>query len=261
MPKIHPTAIVDSAAELHDSVEVGPYSIIDGHVKIGEGTIVSSHVRIYAHAVIGKRNRIYHGVVLNGDPQDYGFKPGDPCYTVVGDDNLIREDFNCSGSADPGHPTRIGNHNMMMCDTHIGHDVQWGDHSVLVPGGIVAGHAEIGSYAIIGGGTAVHQHNRVGDYAMVGGMTGVRKDVPPYSLAEGADHFTWKGLNVIGLKRAGFTPDERKRLKDFYNKIYRSGKGMGTAVKELAEDPSLNERERMIIKFFQDSKRGMIPPH
>ena len=257
MGQIHPTAIIDPSARLHESVEVGPYSIIEAGVQIGEGTVISSSVRIYANAVIGKHNRIMHTVVINGEPQDLGFPPDGPRYTIIGDHNVLREDVNISGSEKADRPTRIGDHNYMMCDTHVGHDGQWGDHNVLVPGVVVGGHVSLGSYVVIGGATAVHQHCSIGDYSMIGGCSKITKDVPPYGMVEG-NPGSVVGTNVVGLKRAGFTPDERKEIKDAFKTIYHSGKNIGEAVRSLAD--GLDERGpavRRIVEFFQNSKRGV----
>lgn len=254
--KIHPTAIVDKTAKIADDVEIGPYSIIEANVELGAGCVVESHVRIYANAILGKNNRIYTGAVINCEPQDLSFKPGSPRFLKVGDDNIFREHANIHGAADQSHPTRIGNHNYFMGSTHAGHDCIIGDHNIITQGTVVAGHVTIGNHAFISGLVAIHQFCRVGDYAMIGGCSKIANDCPPYVTTDG-NPAAVVGLNVIGLRRGGFSPEQRQAIKQAYKVIYHSGMNRSEGVAELKKNGPHGPEVESIIRFFESSERGV----
>jgi UDP-N-acetylglucosamine acyltransferase len=249
--KIHPTAIIDPTAELDSSVEVGAYSIIGANVKIGAGCIVDSHVRIYADAVIGKNNRFYSLSIVNGEPQDLSFTPGSQRYMIIGDNNIFRELTNMHGSAKQEHATRIGDGNYFMGSTHVGHDSVVGNKNIVVQGGILAGHVKLGNNAFVSGLVAVHQFCRIGDNAMVSGCAKIVKDCPPYATTDG------NPASVIGLRRAGFTPDQRAAIKQAYKTIYHSGLNIGDGVAALKESGPHTPETANIVKFFEESDRGV----
>lgn len=254
--KIHPTAIIDPKAELHESVEVGPYSIIEGNVSIQEGTIIESHVKICAGSEIGKFNRFHQGAVIGVMPQDLGFNQQLLTKTVIGDHNIFREYSNIHKGTKEDSPTVIGNKNYFMGNSHVGHDCILGNNNILTHGCVLAGHVTLGNFAFISGLAAVHQFCFVGDYSMVAGLAKVVQDVPPYSTVDG-NPSTVVGLNSVGMKRAGFSPDVRNAIKHAYKLIYHSGMSTRKALDELEASTDSIEQVKYIIKFFRDSDRGV----
>lgn len=254
--KIHPTAIIDPTAELDGSVEVGAHAIIGANVKIGAGCLVDSHVRIYGDAIIGKNNRFYSFCVINGEPQDLSFTPGSRRYMTIGDNNIFRELTNMHGSATQEHATRIGDGNYFMGSTHVGHDSIVGNKNIVTQGAVLAGHVTLGNHAFVSGLVAVHQFCRIGDYAMISGCSKIVKDCPPYATTDG-NPASVIGLNVVGLRRGGFTPEQRAAIKQAYKIIYHSGHNMGKGVAALKESGPHTPETAQIVKFFEESERGV----
>ncbi|MFC1684473.1 acyl-ACP--UDP-N-acetylglucosamine O-acyltransferase [Pseudomonadota bacterium] len=256
MSNIHSTAIIEDGAELHPSVQVGPYSIIEAGAVIGEGCIIESNVRIYSATRMGQRNRVCHGVTLGSEPQDLSYTPEKSKPLTIGDDNHFKEGVNISRGVKEEHGTIIGNNNYLMAYAHVGHDCIVGDHNIFANTATLAGHVEMEHHIFLSGHTATHQFCRIGAYAMVAGVSGVPQDVPPYVVADG--HRTEiVGLNLVGLKRNGFSPQQRTAIKKAYKTIFKSGLKPTEALEKLkAEDPP--EEVQHIIRFFEASKRGMI---
>ena len=253
--KIHPTASIDPKAELHESVTVGAYTVIEGDTIIDEGTVIGSGVRLYAHTRIGKGNRIDHGVALGCDPQDLGFDPAMSTGLVIGDHNTFRENMNISRGSKEGHNTVIGNHNYFMSLTHVAHDCVFGDNNIMTQSAIIAGHSHVGNRAFISGLVAVHQNVNIGDFAMVAGLAKIVKDVPPYSTVDG-NPATVIGTNVVGMRRGGFSQEQRSAIKRAYKVLYHSGMNLSQALETLESEPQTAEVEN-IIRFFKDSRRGV----
>ncbi|HMU82348.1 MAG TPA: acyl-ACP--UDP-N-acetylglucosamine O-acyltransferase [Leptospiraceae bacterium] len=253
--KIHPTAIIHPTAKLHESVEVGPFCIIDQDVVMGEGCFVESTVKIHARTVIGKNNRFHHGAIIGCEPQDLGYDRSSPCYVKIGDNNVFKEGANIHRGTKPDHPTLIGNNNYFMGNFHVGHDCILGDHSIFTHGTVLAGHVTVGNYAFISGVAAVHQFCKVGDYSMIAGCSKIVKDVPPYATADG-NPATLIGINSVGLKRAGYSPAKRDAIKQAYKLLFHSGKNIKQALAELKSQENTDE-VKLIVKFFEDSDRGV----
>lgn len=260
MPRIHPTAIVDPGAQLGDSVEVGAFSIIEDDVVFGPDTWISSGVRIYSGTRIGKGNRIYHNVVLGTQPQSIGFDPNLRTQLVIGDFNELREGVNISRSTREDRPTRIGSHNYCMGNFHIGHDAQMGDHNTFVQGCVIGGHSEIGDRVTVAGLVAVHQFCRIGDFAMLGGLAKVVMDVPPYCTVDGNPCYVI-GQNSIGLRRNGFSKEQRAAIKQAYKIVYHSSLLTSDAVKQLREMPEQTAEVQYITRFIDESERGILDHH
>lgn len=254
--KIHPTAIIDKDAKLHESVEVGPYSIIEGDVEIGEGSWIESCVRIYSGTRIGKNNKIHHTAVIGGLPQDLGFKPSTKTYTIFGDDNVIREGTIIHRATKEGSATKLGNKNYIMGQTHIAHDCVLGNENIIVLNGQLAGHCHLGNKVFVSGLVGVHQFCNVGDYAMLAGCSKVVKDIPPYTTIDG-NPATVIGLNSVGLKRSGFSPETREKIKHAYKVLYHSKMNTRTALKALKEENDPSPEVQYIIRFFEESDRGV----
>ncbi len=254
--KIHPTAIIDPSAKLHESVEVGPFSIIEADVEIGEGSWIESSVRIYSGTRMGKNNKIHHTTVIGGLPQDLGFKPETKTYTILGDDNVIREGTIIHRATKEGSSTKLGNKNYIMGQTHIAHDCILGNENIIVLNGQLAGFCTLGNKVFISGLVGVHQFCKVGDYAMIAGCSKVVKDVPPYATIDG-NPATVIGLNAVGLKRAGFNPALREKIKHAYKILYHSKMNTRKALEVLKAENDESVEVQYIIRFFEESDRGV----
>lgn len=253
---IHPTAIIEKGAELHDSVIVGPYSIIESGAIIGEGCVIENNVRIYSATRMGRHNRACHGVTLGSEPQDLSYTPEKSKPLTIGDHNHFKENVNISRGGKNDHGTIIGSHNYLMTNAHVGHDCIVGDHNIFANTAMLAGHAEMEHHIFLSGHTATHQFCRIGAYAMVSGITGVSQDVPPYIVADG-HRAEIVGLNTVGLRRSGFTPKQRSAIKLAYKTIYKSNLKPAEALDKLkADNPT--EEVLQIIRFFEASNRGII---
>ncbi|HEY1373250.1 MAG TPA: acyl-ACP--UDP-N-acetylglucosamine O-acyltransferase [Candidatus Binatia bacterium] len=256
MSKIHPTAIVDSRAELDREVEVGPYSIIGPGVKIGRGTRVKAHVVIEGNTTIGQENVIFQFATVGSIPQDLKYK-GEDSGLVIGDRNTIREFVSLNpGTAGGGMVTRVGSHNLLMMYCHIAHDCILGDHNVIANGATLGGHVTLEDFVIAGGLTGIHQFVKIGTSALLGAGSMVSKDVPPYCNATG-DRAKLKGLNVEGMRRRGFSKEQIEGVRKAYRIIFQSGLTVKAAVKKVRKDlPGSPEVER-IAAFVEGSQRGI----
>lgn len=253
---IHPTAIVHKNAELDSSVEVGPYSIIGEHVRIGKGTTLRSHVVIEGWTTIGESNTIYPFASIGLEPQDLKFK-GEETRLEVGDHNMIREYVTLHrGTGSGGGLTKIGNRNVMMAYVHVAHDCILGDRIIMSNAATLAGSITVGNDAIVGGLSGVHQFVRIGSYAMIGGCSAVAQDVPPFVRVAG-NHARLYGLNSIGLKRHGFTPDQIQVLKAAYKLLFRSGLTLREAVKTAKAKWPGDETVAHFLSFVEKSERGI----
>jgi UDP-N-acetylglucosamine acyltransferase len=255
---IHPTAIVNQAAELADGVTVGPYAIIDGQVTIGPDTWVGPHAVIRDFTVIGARCRIFQFAVLGEIPQDLKFK-GEESQLLIGDDNTIREFATLHrGTAGGGGVTRVGRGNLLMAYTHVAHDCQLGDGVIMSNAASLAGHIVVEDHAILGGLSAVHQFCRIGTHAFVGGCSAVHRDVPPYAMAVG-NRAKLVGLNLVGLKRSGIPDAAIQSLKRAFDLLFLSEYNQKEAVKMIREEfPQVPEIQNL-LRFLQSSERGLLP--
>ncbi len=258
--KIHPTAIIDSTAELHESVEVGPYTIIEKNVKIDEGTVISSCCRIYEGTRIGKNNKIFHNVMLGALPQDLGFDPSEETHTIIGDNNTFHEGNQISRGTRPDSPTTIGSNNFFMGNFHLGHDSSIGSNNILTQGAVVAGHVHIGNRVFISGLAAVHQFCRIGDFAMLAGLSKVTKDVPPFCTVDGNPAGVIS-INSVGLRRAGFSSEQRNAIREAYKVVYHSDLITSQAVQHLKNMEHRIEEVDYIIHFLEESARGITDHH
>ncbi|MCB1857314.1 MAG: acyl-ACP--UDP-N-acetylglucosamine O-acyltransferase [Gammaproteobacteria bacterium] len=255
MSGIHPTALVAPEAELHDSVRVGPYSIIEPDVIIDAECIIESCVRIFSGTRLGRGNRVCHGALLGCEPQDLSYHPAHAKPLIIGHHNHFREGVNISrGIKTPGG-TRIGDNNYFMGNFHAGHDCIIGNHNVLGHGSVLAGHVTIGDHVFISGLAAIHQFTFMGDRVMIAGCAKIVKDIPPFTIGDG-NPARVSGLNSIGLRRAGIPADVRVAIKIAYRQIYQSGVNIGEALDHLDKTPQIAEVEA-IIRFFRRSQRGV----
>jgi UDP-N-acetylglucosamine acyltransferase len=258
MAQIHPTAIVDPTVTLGQDVTVGPYSIIQGRVVIGDGTQVGPHVVIKDFTTIGARCRIFQFAVLGEIPQDLKFK-GEESQLLIGDDNTIREFATMHrGTAGGGGVTRIGSRNLFMAYTHVAHDCQVGDGVIMSNAATLGGHITVEDHAILGGLSAVHQFCRIGRHAFIGGCSAVHRDVPPYAMAVG-NRAKLVGLNLVGLKRSGFSDTALQALKQAYELLFLSDLNQKEAMEKVRRQfPGIPEIANL-LQFLEASERGLLP--
>lgn len=255
---IHATAVIDPTAELADDVTVGAFSVIGAHVKIGRGTQVASHVVIDGSTTIGEDNQIYQFASIGAAPQDKKFKAGDVTELVIGDRNVIREccTFNRGTVQDKGK-TVMGDDNWIMAYVHIAHDCIIGNNTIFANNATLAGHVTIRDHVILGGFTLVHQFCEVGEYAFTGMGSALGKDVPPYTMANGAPAEP-RGINQEGLRRHGFLPERIKRIKEAYRVLYRQGLSLQDALHKMEQMAGEHDDVQLLLDFCRRSERGLI---
>ncbi len=258
--RVHPTAIVDPAAELAATVEVGPYSIVAAQVRIGEGTRIGAHCIIEGPTVIGRDNRIAPYCALGGAPQDKKYA-GEPTELHIGDRNTIREYCNINrGTAQDAGVTRLGDDNWIMANVHIGHDCQLGKQIVMANYSGLAGHVHLGDWVIVGGLSGVHQFCKVGAHTMIGSSSAVSQDVPPFMLVDG-NPLTVRGFNIEGLRRRGFDAARIAAVKQMHRLLYRQQLTLEQAREAITtlatEVPAAAADVAMMTDFLAAASRGI----
>ena len=259
-PAIHPSAEIASTARVHPSAVIGPdvvigdFVIVEQDVTIGAGTRLEPYVYVKRWTTLGERNQISAGTVLGTDPLDKNFT-GERSYLKIGNDNRIREHYTISRGTAPESATVIGDGNYIMTSGHIAHNCRIGDRTVIASCALVAGYAEVEDDAFLSGGVVVHQYSKIGRLAMVGGNTRVNSDVPPYFLCSDFN-VAAKGLNLVGLRRAGFKAAEIAALKKAYWILYKSGLKLEYALARIeAEAPTTHTLH--LTAFIRSSQRGI----
>ncbi len=225
---IHPTAVVDPAAQVGAGVRIGPYAVVEGAAAIGEDCVLEAHATLTGAVRLGRGVRVGHGAVVGGWPQDFAFDPATASGVEVGDGTQIREHCTIHRGTKPGTVTRLGARCLLMAGAHLGHNAQVGDDVVLANHVLLGGYVEIGDRVFVGGGSVFHQFVRVGRGAMIQGLSAFSKDVPPFTL--GAERNLVFGLNVVGLRRGGFTPAQRAEIKEAFKLLYASGRNVSQAL-------------------------------
>ena len=219
MPKIHPTAIVAPGAELAETVSIGPYCVIGSDVRLGERVELLSHVVVEGRTSVGEGTRIFPFASIGHQPQDLKYH-GEPSTLEIGSNNQIREYVTIQpGTEGGGMLTRVGDNCLFMASAHVAHDCIVGDNVIMANNATLAGHVVVGEYAFLGGLSAVHQFVRIGKHAMVGGMSGVEADIIPFGMVIGNRAYL-SGLNIVGLKRRGFSRDEIHALRNAYRLLF-----------------------------------------
>lgn len=257
MARIHPSAIIEEGAQLADDVRVGAYSIIRSEVKIGAGTTVAPHVIIEGRTTIGCDNEIFQFASIGAIPQDLKYR-GEESALIIGDRNKIREFTTLHlGTEDGGRQTTIGDDNLFMAYTHVAHDCRVGNHVILANAATLAGHVEVGDFAILGGMSAVHQFTRIGSHVMASGGSMIAQDVVPFVIVQG-DRAKTVGLNLVGMKRRGFSDTELSAIKKAYRVLFRSGKRQEEALRELEGWDDISPSVKLLIDFVRQSERGIV---
>lgn len=258
MNKIHPLASVSPQAELGDNIEIGPYAFVDANVKIGDGCKIYPHAVIFPYVTLGKNCSVFPSAVVGAVPQDLKFD-GEVTYVEIGDNVTIREcvTINRGTKASGKCVTKVGSNTLVMSYAHVAHDCCIGEHCILVSYVGLAGETQVDDWAIVGGGAKAHQFTKIGCHAMVGGMSKINKDVPPYVLC-GRDPISYAGVNIVGLRRRGFSSDVVRNIKDIYDTIYFQGYNITDGCAKVeAGFPDSVEKET-ILNFIRGSKRGII---
>lgn len=257
---VDPSATIAATARVHPDATIGPrtrigeFCVIERDVAIGADCMLEPYVFIKRWTTLGDRNEISAGTVLGTDPLDKNFK-GERSYLRIGDGNKIREHYTISRGTQPESVTTIGDGNYIMTSGHIAHNCAIGNDTVIASCALVAGHVEVEDRAFISGGVVIHQYSKIGRLAMIGGNTRVNLDVPPFFLYSGFN-VEAKGLNLVGLKRAGFTPAQVKLLKQAYQTLYRSGLKLEEALLKI-ETEIPDEHTSHLVRFIRGSKRGI----
>ncbi len=256
MPDIHSSAIVHPHAQLADSVKVGPFAVIEADVTIGENTTIGPHCMIDNGARIGSNCRIHHGAVIATPPQDLKYK-FEKTEAFIGDNTEIREYATVNRGTPYSWKVVVGGNCLLMAYSHVAHDCVIGDNVILANSAQLGGHVEIGRNAIIGGLTAIHQFCHIGPFVMVSGASGTNKDIPPYVRA---GHFPvqYAGLNVIGLRRNGFSREAIDAIHECYRIIYHSGRNVSQALEHIQATMPTTPEVETIIQFITSSPRGII---
>jgi UDP-N-acetylglucosamine acyltransferase len=249
---IHPTAVVSPRAEIALDTQIGPYVVIEDDVFIGEGCEIASHAVIKQYTSLGRGNRIYEHAVLGGLPQDVKFR-GERSRLIIGDDNLIREGVTLHRANGEGEATLIGSRNFLMIGVHVGHNSVIGDDNIFANEVALAGHITIEDHAFLSNNVGCHQFIRIGRYAMVGGKSKIVQDILPFFTTDG-NPARVRGLNSVGLRRAGFSNEERRALKSAYRTLFRRRLALEDALTEMAVLDDRNVEH--LINFIRNSKRG-----
>lgn len=250
---IHPTAIVAPGALVDPNCEVGAYAVIDGDVQVGASCRVGPHVHLTGRTEIGANNVFHTGCVIGDAPQDLKYK-GEPTRLRIGDGNVFREHVTVHRSAKLGEDTVVGSNNFLMANSHVGHNCQLGNNIIIANGALLGGHVTVEDRVFISGNCLLHQFVRVGALALMQGGSAISKDLPPFTIARGDNHIC--GLNIIGLRRAGISAQDRLELKRLYRRLFRSGELISAAADTMDADFA-SSHARTLLEFVRASKRGV----
>ncbi|MFO0929615.1 MAG: acyl-ACP--UDP-N-acetylglucosamine O-acyltransferase [Gemmataceae bacterium] len=251
---LHPTAVIDPAAELGKDVRVGPFVVIDGPVRVGPGCDIRAGAHLFGHLTLGEGNVVHSHAVLGDAPQHLKFS-GEPTRVEIGDFNTFREGVTVHRAAQPGGATRIGNRNFFMAYSHIAHDCVVGNNCVLANSAVVAGHAVLENNVTLSGNSAVHQFCRVGRLALISGISGTTMDHPPFMIGQKIN--TICGVNVIGMRRAGISNLAIEAIRRAFHIIYRSANVLPCSLAQLERELGHFDEVTELLQFIRNSKRGI----
>jgi len=246
--------MIDPKAEIDSEVDIGAYVVIEGPVKIKRGTCVMAQVYLTGWTEIGEHNEIHPGAILGDKPQDKAYN-GEESYLKIGDHNIIREHVQMHRGTVAGSSTLVGDHNFFMACSHVGHNCRLGDRNILANNALLGGYVEIGNSVFISGNCVVHQFVRIGDYALMRGLSGTSRDVPPYSLIDW--QHTVRGVNIVGLKRAGFDDRRIRDIRNAFRVLFQKGRNLSLAVRELEASGEVSPEVLNLLEFIRSSKRGV----
>jgi UDP-N-acetylglucosamine acyltransferase len=252
---IHDSAVIAPGARLGRNVSVGPFAVIEDDVDIGDDCVIGPHVCVLRYTTLGAGCRVHAGAVLGDLPQDLSFA-GEPSDVRIGARCWVREGVTVHRGAKSGSVTQVGDDCLLMANSHVAHNVRMGSHVILANGVLLAGHVEVGDRAFISGNAAIHQFVRIGRLAMVGGVGAVTKDVPPFCTTRTGAYNRIGGMNMVGLRRAGVSAEERLQIQRAFKIFYRGGlnaKQAVQAMRAMPRSPLVNE----FVDFVEQSKRGV----
>jgi UDP-N-acetylglucosamine acyltransferase len=250
---IHPTAIIHPQAKLGANVHVGPYAVIDVGVELGAHCVVGPHVYLTGLTKIGARNKFHAGCVIGDAPQDLKYKD-EPTRLRIGDDNVFREHVTVHRATKTDSETVIGSRNFLMQHSHVAHNCEIGNDTIIAGGALLAGHVVMQDRAFVSGNCLVHQFVRIGTLALMQGGSAISKDLPPFTIARGDNGIC--GLNAVGLRRAGFTAEQRLELKKLYHALFRSRKNLRAVIAE-AQKNFRSPTAKVLLDFVMTAKRGL----
>lgn len=254
---IHPTAVIDKSSELDPTAEIGAYAIVERGCKIGPGVRLWPHAYVSEGTTLGAGVQVHPFAVVGHYPQDLKFN-GEPSFTVVGEETVVREHATIHRGTVPGSTTTVGHHCFIMSTGHVGHNCAVGNYVIIANGGLLGGHVDVGDRAFISGNTVIHQFCRVGELAMVGGLCGISMDIPPFMLVRIPWHVL--GPNVVGLRRNGYGDAERRELRECHRQLYRLGLPMPRAIEEIAQRVKTDAGRKFLAFLQAPSKRGVMAP-
>jgi UDP-N-acetylglucosamine acyltransferase len=252
---IHPTAIIHPRANVDSTAQVGPYAVIDDAVEVGPGCVLGPHVYLTGQTSIGANNRFHAGCVIGDAPQDLKYS-GESTRVRIGDANVFREHVTVHRSARVEEETIIGSHCFLMQHSHVAHNGVLGDYVIVASGALLAGYVNVADRAFISGNCLVHQFVRIGTLAMMQGGAGISKDLPPYTMARGVNGIC--GLNIVGLRRAGFSAEQRLELRQLYRALFREGRNLRSAIAD-ARNRFSGTAAAVMLDFVAASTRGVCP--
>lgn len=252
--QIHPSAVIDPSAELGADVRVGPFAVVEAGARIGAGCEIQAHAIVGGHVIMGEGNLIGYGAIIGGDPQDLAFRRETVSQVRIGNRNRIREYCTIHRGTGEGTVTEVGDDCYLMAGAHLGHNSRLGNHVILANNVLLGGHVSLADRVFVGGGSVFHQFVRVGRLAITQGMSGVGKDIPPFTMAAEINFVA--GLNVIGMRRAGMNAEQRQKVKDAFDLLYRSGLNISQALEKAAEtEPEWSPEVREFFEFVRGAKK------
>lgn len=257
---IHESAHIHPTAKIAEDVVIGPWVLIGPHVTIGPGTRIDAHAVIKNHTILGSHNHIHAHAVVGGDPQDLGYQ-GEETWLTLGDHNVVREFVTINrGSAKGAKVTKIGNHNCFLSYSHVAHDASIGNNVLFVNNASIAGHVVIDDYAIIGAYAAVHQFTRIGAYSFLVHAAQASHDIPPFMLVKGTPGVPI-ALNIVGLRRHGFSNATLSELKKAFRIMYRQNLPLDNVKEQLSEMAAKTPEIKMMLEVINNAKRGVLRKH
>lgn len=250
---IHPTALIDPQADIHSEAEIGPYVVIEGPVRVGRKTKILAHAVLTGHTEIGEENEIHMGAVIGHVPQDLAYN-GAPSFLKIGHRNIIREHSQIHRGTKEGSTTLIGDDNFLMHHSHVAHNCQIGNRTIIAGGALLAGYVQVEDHAFVSGNCVVHQFVRIGTLAILRGLSRTSRDVPPFCIMD--DTHTVRGINIVGLRRAGFDRERIHALRQAFTRLFRQRVNLRRVVEELRQE-SCTTDVTYLLDFIQQSKRGV----
>lgn len=254
--RIHPTAVISAEAEVADNVEIGPFAVLEGRVRIGPDCVIRPHALLCGPLTLGRGNRVFSGAILGEAPQHLKYD-NEPTSTEIGDFNTFREHVTVHRGTAHSWATRIGNHNYLMANSHVGHDCRIGNHCIITNGALIGGHAILEDNSYLSGNSAVHQFVRIGRLAMLSGCSASTKDIPPFVVTQGIDATV--GVNLVGMRRAGMSNDQLNAVRQAYRIIFRDGLILPAAIARLERELGGVDVIQEMIAFLKNCHKGVNP--